>query len=284
VPVEAARDLASLRARVAGWRRAGLRIGLVPTMGALHEGHLALVRRALDLADRCVVSIFVNPTQFAPSEDLDRYPRDEPGDLALLERAGAQLAWIPATEVMYPPGGSTWVTVEGVSEGLEAETRPHFFRGVATVCAKLFGQVGADLAVFGEKDYQQLLVVRRLVLDLAIPTEIVAYPTVREPDGLAMSSRNRYLDPAERQTAASLYGVLRATASELVDGCPAEPPLAAARQRLLAAGFDDVDYVALRDAHDLRPLEHANGRPARLLAAARLGATRLIDNVAVGAA
>jgi pantoate--beta-alanine ligase len=280
-PVEIARDHASLRGRVAAWRREGLRVGFVPTMGALHEGHLALVRRALALADRAVVSIFVNPTQFAPGEDLDRYPRDEAGDLALLAGAGAHLAWLPAVGAMYPPGGRTWVTVEGPAGGLEDASRPDFFRGVATVVTKLLNAAGADLAVFGEKDYQQLLVVRRLVLDLAIPCEIVAYPTVREPDGLAMSSRNRYLAPDERRVAPALHRTLLEATGRLGDGRDAGPVLDAAARSLGGAGFAAVDYLALRDAETLAPLDRAGDRPARLLAAARLGATRLIDNVAV---
>ncbi len=274
--------LSELRAAVAAWRAEGLRVGFVPTMGALHEGHLALVCEALRRADRAVVSIFVNPTQFAPSEDLDRYPRDEAGDLRLLAGVGAHLAWLPAVRTMYPPGGETWVMVEtAASRGLEAAARPHFFRGVATVVAKLLNQVQADLAVFGEKDYQQLLVVRRLVLDLAIPTEIVAHPTVREPDGLTMSSRNRYLGEAQRRTAPVLHRVLAVTARELAHGRLAAGPLAAAVRDLREAGFDGIDYLELRDAEDLAPLQRVGPQPARLLAAVRLGATRLIDNVPV---
>lgn len=282
--VEVARDLASLRRRVAAWRARGLKVGLVPTMGALHDGHAALVRRALEAgADRVAASIFVNPTQFAPTEDLDRYPRDEAGDLAALEAAGAHLAWLPPAEVMYPPGGQTWVTVEDLGQGLEAVARPHFLRGVATVVTKLLNQVGPDLAVFGEKDYQQLLVVRRLVLDLAVPTEIVAYPTVRELDGLAMSSRNRYLGAEERRVAPALHRVLAETADALVHGAPAAEQLPAAAERLLAAGFARLDYLELRDAEDLSPAERVGERPARLLAAAWLNSTKLIDNMPVPA-
>lgn len=275
------RELAELRRQIGAWRRHGLTIALVPTMGALHEGHLALVRHALDRCDRVVVSIFVNPTQFAPHEDLARYPRDPAGDLAKLAQLGAHVAWMPEIDTMYPHGGQTWVSVEGPGRGLESDTRPHFFRGVATVVTKLLNQVQADLAVFGEKDYQQLLVVRRLALDLAIPTEIEGRPTVREADGLALSSRNAYLSAADRRVAPSLHQVLAAAADELAMGLPAAPVLAAARERLLRKGFARVDYVELRDAADLAPLEHVADRSARLLAAALLGSVRLIDNLPV---
>jgi len=280
-PPAAVRILPELRATVAAWRREGLRVGLVPTMGALHDGHLALMRHALARADRVVASVFVNPTQFGPGEDLDRYPRDEPGDLARLAEVGVQLAWLPPVEAMYPPGDRTRVTVEGLGDGLEAVARPHFFRGVATVVAKLLNQVQPDLAVFGEKDYQQLLVVRRLARDLAIPAEILAHPTVREPDGLAMSSRNRSLTPAERAVAPALHRVLAEAAQTLADGRLAAEALATGTCRLLAAGFARVDYLELRDAEDLAPLDRVAGRPARLLAAAPLSGTRLIDNVPV---
>jgi pantoate--beta-alanine ligase len=228
-----------------------------------------------------VVTIFVNPTQFAPTEDLDRYPRDEAGDLAMLGEAGAHLAWMPSLATMYPPGGQTWVTVEGLSSGLESTTRPHFFRGVATVVSKLLNQVQADIAMFGEKDYQQLLVVRRLVRDLAIPTEIVGLPTIREADGLAMSSRNRYLSEADRRVAPLLHAVMAEAAEELASGREATPLLSAGKERLLAGGFAAVDYLELRDAETLATLEGGGQRPGRLLAAARLGSTRLIDNIAV---
>ncbi|MFO1071788.1 MAG: pantoate--beta-alanine ligase [Geminicoccaceae bacterium] len=279
-----ARTLPELRAQVALWRRQGLTVGFVPTMGALHAGHLDLVAHALERCDRAVVSIFVNPTQFAPTEDLDRYPRDEGGDLAKLARVGAHLVWLPAVATMYPEGEQTRVTVGGVSQGLESVTRPHFFQGVATVVAKLLNQVQADIAVFGEKDYQQLLVVRRMALDLAIPTEIVGRPTVREADGLAMSSRNAYLGPAERQVAPSLHRIMQETAHALRDGQEAEPRLEAARRALVEAGFARVDYLELRDAETLAPLDRVAQRPARLLAAMFLGPVRLIDNLAVPAA
>jgi pantoate--beta-alanine ligase len=284
-PIEVVRSVAALRAQGQAWRRQGLSVGLVPTMGALHEGHLSLVRLALDHTDRVVVSIFVNPTQFSPAEDLSRYPRDEAGDLAKLAQAGAHLVFMPEVAEMYPPGFSTWIEVGGVSQGLCAVTRPHHFRGVATVVAKLLNQAQADLALFGEKDWQQLQVIRRLARDLDIPTAIGSGPTVREPDGLAMSSRNLYLGPEERRTAAALYRVLSDLADALADGHPAAARLEAARQRLLLEGFTAVDYLELRDAETLEPLEQATAdRPARLFAAAFLGKVRLIDNVPVGAA
>jgi pantoate--beta-alanine ligase len=280
--IEIVRNVAGLRAQIQAWRRQGLSVGLVPTMGALHAGHLSLVRQALAKADRVVVSIFVNPTQFGPAEDLSRYPRDEAGDLAKLASAGAHLAFVPEVAEMYPPGFSTWVTVAGLSEGLCAGTRPDHFRGVATVVTKLLNQVRADLAVFGEKDYQQLQVIKRLARDLDIDTVIEGGPTVREPDGLAMSSRNLYLGPEERRTAATLYRVLSDLARALADGQPALPRLEAARERLLAEGFSAVDYLELRDAETLASLDHLADRPARLLAAVFLGKVRLIDNVPAG--
>lgn len=278
---EIARTVAALRDRVRAWRGAGRTVGFVPTMGALHEGHLALVRLALTEADRVIVSIFVNPTQFAPSEDLDRYPRDEAGDLAKLAGAGAHLVFMPAVAEMYPEEASTWVEVKGLSEGLCADRRPHHFRGVATVVTKLLNQAQADLAVFGEKDYQQLLVIKRLARDLAIPTTILGGPTVREPDGLAMSSRNLNLTPEQRRIAASLHAILAESAVTLTLGGPATPLLDAAVRRLREAGFDPVDYVDLRDAETLAPLATMAERPGRLLAAAFLGTVRLIDNVPV---
>ena len=278
-----ARTVAALRDQVRDWRRSGLTVGFVPTMGALHEGHLSLVRLALTEADRVMVSIFVNPTQFAPTEDLDRYPRDEVGDLAKLAGAGAHLVFLPPVAEMYPEGASTWVEVKGLSEGLCADSRPHHFRGVATVVTKLLNQAQADIAVFGEKDYQQLLVITRLARDLAIPTRILGGPTVREPDGLAMSSRNLNLAPAQRQIAPRLNAILVETAAALADGGPAQPLLDAASRRLRDAGFDPVDYVGLRDAETLAPLTTVADRLARLLAAAFLGPVRLIDNVPVPA-
>ena len=276
-----ARSVAELRAQVRAWRTAGLTVGFVPTMGALHAGHLALMRQAGAACDRVMASIFVNPTQFAPTEDLSRYPRDEAGDLAKLASAGVHLAFLPSVAEMYPAGASTWVEVRGLSEGLCADARPHHFRGVATVVTMLLNQAQADLAVFGEKDYQQLQIIKRLARDLAIPTRIEGGPTVREPDGLAMSSRNLLLAPGHREIAPTLHGVLVETATALAAGGPAAPLLAAAVERLQGAGFHPVDYVELRDAETLAPLAAVADRPGRLLAAAFLGAVRLIDNVPV---
>lgn len=272
--------VAALRSAVARWRRAGERIALVPTMGALHAGHLALVAAARARARRVVVSIFVNPTQFNEAEDLATYPRDEAGDLAKLAGARVDLAYTPSVDEMYGEGFATTVTVGGVSEGLCGAHRPGHFAGVATVVTKLFTQCAPDLAVFGEKDYQQLLVVRRLVRDLDLPVEIVAVPTVREADGLALSSRNATLDPDQRRIAPALYATLVETAGAIVAGAEPARACAAAAERLRAAGFTAVDYVELRAAETLAPLS-AFRPPARLLAAARIGPVRLIDNVAV---
>jgi pantoate--beta-alanine ligase len=274
------RDATALRAAIAGWRGAGLRIGLVPTMGALHEGHLSLVRLARRRAERVIATLFVNPLQFAAHEDLSRYPRDEAGDAEKLAGAGCDLLYAPALAAMYPPGFATSVTVAGVSEPLEGEIRPLFFGGVATVVAKLFMQTPADVAVFGEKDYQQLLVIRRLVGDLDIAIEIVAGETVREADGLAMSSRNAYLAPDERATAGKLNVFLRDAVAQLRAGDAIAAAEAACAARLAEAGFKPIDYVAVRDAETLAPLVTLD-RPARLLAAAWVGKTRLIDNFPV---
>jgi len=275
------RTVAELRAVVAGWRRAGDTVALIPTMGYLHEGHLALVRRGRELATRTVATLFVNPTQFGPSEDLARYPRDEAGDAAKLAGAGCDLLFAPGVEEMYPPGFATAISVGRVSEGLCGTFRPQMFGGVALVVTKLLLQALPDVAVFGEKDYQQLQVIRRFVRDLDIPVRVEGAPTVREADGLALSSRNSYLTPAERAAAPALNRTLLWAAGELADGSrEAAPVLAEARARILAAGFASVDYVELRCAETLAPLERTAG-PARLLAAAWLGRARLIDNVSV---
>lgn len=280
-PIGIARRVEELRTAVAAWRRSGARVGLVPTMGALHDGHLALVRRALEAGERVVVSIFVNPTQFGPSEDFSAYPRREEEDLAKLGAIGAHLAWLPAVGEMYPEGFATTVTVAGVTEGLDGVHRPGHFQGVATVVAKLLLQALPDSAYFGEKDYQQLLVVRRLVRDLDIPVRVAGVPTVREPDGLALSSRNLYLSAAEREVASALPRVMRATVARAEEGAiPVAELLAGARAALIEAGFASVDYVALCDAETLQPVARLD-RPARLLAAARVGRTRLIDNMPV---
>ncbi|MFL1463516.1 pantoate--beta-alanine ligase [Roseococcus sp. DSY-14] len=273
--LDVARDVPALRAAVA---RLG-RVALVPTMGALHPGHLALVREARRRADAVVASIFVNPLQFDAGADLARYPRDEAADLAQLEAAGCALAWLPEPSAMYPPGFATAVEVPPLAARWEGEHRPGHFRGVATVCCKLFTQVAPALAVFGEKDWQQLQVVRRMARDLDLPLEVVGHPTVREADGLAMSSRNRFLSAEERASAAALPLALREAASLLADGRPAAPALAAAGARLRAAGMG-TDYLALVDGATLEPLGRAQPG-ARLLAAARLGSVRLLDNWAV---
>ncbi len=277
-----ARRVGELRARVAAWRAEGLSVGLVPTMGALHDGHLTLVREVLKVVDRVVTSVFVNPTQFGPNEDFAAYPRTEDKDREKLGGAGASLLFAPSVEDMCPQGFSTAIAVTGVSEGLCATTRPGHFSGVATVVTKLLLQALPDVAAFGEKDYQQLLVIRRLVRDLDIPVTVLGVPTVREADGLAMSSRNAYLTDAERGAAPTLYRVLTETAAAIASGGAVEAALAAGRAAILGAGFASIDYLELRAADGLAPMA-AFDRPARLLVAARLGRTRLIDNIAVAA-
>jgi pantoate--beta-alanine ligase len=276
VPV--VRSLAPLRALVAAWRAAGESVALVPTMGALHRGHLELVRLAKARCRRAVTSIFVNPAQFAPHEDFDRYPRDEAGDLAKLATVECDAVWAPDKAGMYPEGFATRIVPEGAAEGLESAFRPHFFAGVATVCCKLFTQVAPEAAVFGEKDYQQLCVVRQMVRDLDLPLDIVALPTVRESDGLALSSRNAYLSAAERAAAPLLYRVICDVARAAGRGTPAGA-VAVGKAALAAAGFA-VDYLEVRDAETLRAAAADARRPLRVLVAARLGKTRLIDNTA----
>ncbi|RUV97432.1 pantoate--beta-alanine ligase [Mesorhizobium sp.] len=274
------RTVAELRATVAEWRREGARVGVVPTMGALHEGHLSLVRAALAKAERVIVTLFVNPRQFNSAADLAAYPRTEEVDAEKLAPLGAHILYTPDAGEIYPDGFATAVTVSGVSEGLCGAFRPGHFDGVATVVAKLFLQTAADLAFFGEKDFQQLHVVRRMARDLDIPIEIAACPTVRESDGLALSSRNVRLTPEERQAAPRLASILFASAARIVDGRPVSAVLAEARAAILEAGYRNAEYLELRAEDDLKPLEVFD-RPARLLAAAWLGETRLIDNVPV---
>jgi pantoate--beta-alanine ligase len=278
--IATAADVAMLRRALAGWRRAGERIALVPTMGALHEGHLALVRLARAEAERVVVSIFVNPTQFAPNEDFSAYPRTLDEDLAKL--AGlADLVFTPAADEMYPPGSATAVTVAGpAAVGLEDRFRPTHFAGVATVVAKLLVQALPDVAIFGEKDFQQLRVIARMTRDLHLPVSILGGATMREPDGLALSSRNRYLSPAERAVAPRLHHALQEGAAAIRAGAAPAEAAAEAAAALAASGFA-VDYVAARDAETLEPVASPAAGPVRLLAAARLGRTRLIDNIAV---
>jgi pantoate--beta-alanine ligase len=273
------RTVKDLRKATAKLRSAGDTIALVPTMGALHAGHLALVKLAHKKAARVVVSIFVNPTQFAPTEDLSRYPRDEAGDLAKLREAGVDLVWSPSVDEMYPDGAATLVVPEGAALGLEGEFRPQHFGGVATVCLKLFNQVAPDIAVFGEKDYQQLAVIRQLVRDFDLDLKIAPLPTVREKDGLALSSRNRYLTEAERKIAPLLYEVISDVATRAKATSIAKLRRDA-ESKLLAAGFAKVDYIAVRDADNLNTTFDSDlGRPGRVLAAVWLGKTRLIDNV-----
>ena len=274
---EIVRTVADLRAQVAQYRRSGASVGLVPTMGALHDGHLTLVRSAkLDNA-RVIVTIFVNPKQFGPTEDLSRYPRDEAADVALLKEVGTDLLFAPDLGEMYPEGFSTSVSVGGISQHLEGASRPQFFNGVATVVSKLLLQAVPDRAYFGEKDFQQLQVVRRMVRDLNIPVAIVAVPTIREADGLAMSSRNRYLSPAQRKMAGALPQIMHDTVTELRSGLVAAPIIANAKGRLHKAGFDRVDYLELCDESTLQPIPVARAS-SRLFVAAYVGATRLIDN------
>jgi pantoate--beta-alanine ligase len=281
--VQIIREIEALRAAVAGLRRDGGRIAFVPTMGALHAGHMALVAEAKTRADHVAVSIFVNPRQFGPSEDLAAYPRREAGDARMLEEAGVAILWAPDVATMYPEGFATNVSVAGVSQGLDGAARPGHFDGVATVVAKLFNQVAPDIALFGEKDYQQLAVIRRMVRDLDVGVEIVGVPTQRDADGLALSSRNAYLSPDERRAARALPRALGEAAQAIRDGAAVDEALARARARLEAAGFAPIDYVALHDAETLAPLASLD-RPARLLAAARIGTTRLIDNLPVAPA
>jgi pantoate--beta-alanine ligase len=278
--VQTLREINGLRHAIAELRRGGATLALVPTMGALHAGHMALVDDARRRADHVVASIFVNPTQFGPSEDFTTYPRREAEDAAMLEGHGCTLLWAPDASVMYPEGHSTSIRVGGVSEGLCGAARPGHFDGVATVVAKLFNQVQPDVALFGEKDFQQLAVIRRMVRDLDMPVEIVGVATVREPDGLALSSRNAYLSPDERAAAAALPRALFEAGEAIRGGADIAATLAGAREALFQAGFASVDYVELRDAEALEPLADLD-RKARLLAAAWIGRTRLIDNVAV---
>lgn len=271
------RRVADLRAVLAGWRRAGDSVGLVPTMGALHQGHMALVRRSRADCRRTVATIFVNPAQFGPREDFSLYPRDEAGDRALLQTEGADLLFAPDAAEIYPPGFATTVSVAGLTDHLCGPHRPGHFAGVATVVAKLLAQSLPDRAYFGEKDFQQLQVIGRLARDLDLPAAIVGVPTVREADGLALSSRNRYLSAAERAQAAVLPRLLGEAAQRLAGGSEAAPEIAAVEAGLTEAGFQSIDYVTLADAQTLQPLERA-AAPCRLFVAARLGTTRLIDN------
>jgi pantoate--beta-alanine ligase len=276
------RTARALRAAVARWRAAGESVALVPTMGALHDGHLALVKLARRRCKRVVVSIFVNPRQFAPNEDFGRYPREEKADVRKLSRVATDLVYAPAVEEIYPDGFITEVRTGGAAEGLESATRPHFFGGVATVVTKLLIQAAPDIAIFGEKDFQQLRVLEQVARDLDLPVRIVGAPVVREADGLALSSRNAYLSPKERVAAPAIYDALSRAAAAIGSGEAPQAAAEAASRALCEAGFT-VDYVEARNADTLAPLNGDAREPVRLLAAARLGSTRLIDNIAVPA-
>jgi len=282
-PLPVVRTVADLRAVVAGWKAAGERVAMVPTMGALHSGHLSLIALGREKADRTVASIFVNPAQFAPHEDFDAYPRGEAEDAAKLADAGCDLLFAPNAREMYPDGFATTVNVAtGVSEPLEGVSRPHFFGGVATVVAKLLIQCGPDVAIFGEKDYQQLLVIKRMARDLDLPVEILGGPTAREADGLALSSRNAYLTPEERAAARALPAAMRYAVAALRDGGEVVDVEGAVTASLTGAGFRQIDYVEVRDGATLERLGPGPVRPgARIFVAAWMGKTRLIDNWAV---
>ena len=274
------RTIAELRALVRGWKSVGEVVGVVPTMGALHDGHLSLVRAAKADCARVIVTIFVNPRQFNSSEDLAKYPRTEGIDMKMLAPIGADVIFAPPLEEVYPPGFAANVSISGVAEPLEGAMRPGHFDGVATVVTKLFGMTRADRAYFGEKDWQQLQVVRRLVADLNLPTEVVACPTLREPSGLAMSSRNARLSPEARAVAPALFNTMSEAALAIRAGQSPATALPRARTRVLKAGFDRVEYIVIRDAETLLDWTDIN-RPGRLLAAAWLDDVRLIDNIGV---
>ena len=282
--IKVVRTVKDLRKHIAKWREAGKSIALVPTMGALHDGHLSLVKLAAKKADRVVVSIFVNPTQFAPNEDLTRYPRDEDGDLAKLQSVETDLVWAPSVGEMYGQGFSTRIVPEGAAEGLEGQFRPQHFGGVATVCCKLFSQVTPDIAIFGQKDYQQLCVLRQMVRDLNLALEIIGAQTKREKDGLALSSRNAYLTADERRSAPVLYKAITELAEAVGNGADIAAAISHAKIKVIAAGFKKIDYIEVRDAETLGVLTSPTapkGQALRVLTAAHLGKTRLIDNVGV---
>jgi pantoate--beta-alanine ligase len=274
------RDVATLREAVRGWKLAGQTVAVVPTMGALHEGHLSLVRAAKAGCDRVIVTIFVNPKQFNNSEDLAKYPRTEAADTALLAPLGVDAIFAPPPEVVYPPGFATTVTVAGVADPLEGALRPGHFAGVATVVAKLFGMTQADRAYFGEKDWQQLQVIRRMVADLNLAVAVMGCATLRDARGLALSSRNQRLSPAALQIAPALHRAMQDATENLRAMAAPDRVLAEAERAVLAAGFSQVEYLTLRDAESLEPVQDLT-RPLRLVAAAWLDGVRLIDNIAV---
>ena len=274
------RDASELRSAVKSLKKDGETLAFVPTMGALHAGHMALVQEARRRAGRVLASIFVNPLQFGANEDLDRYPRQEQADAAMLQAKGCDLLWLPTTAQLYPDGFATTVSVAGASDRWDGEARPGHFAGVATVVAKLLIAVEPNVALFGEKDFQQLAVIRRMVADLGLPVDVIGVPTVRDADGLALSSRNAYLSPEDRRRALALPAALQEAAERIGGGEKVGPALARAKQALVDAGFLKIDYVALVDAATLEPLDEAGGE-MRLIAAATIGGTRLIDNVRV---
>ncbi|MGQ3101831.1 MAG: pantoate--beta-alanine ligase [Sphingopyxis solisilvae] len=274
------RDIATLHRAIAALKQGGKSVALVPTMGALHDGHLSLVRMGRRVADHVVVSIFINPTQFGPNEDFAAYPRDEARDAALLVEEGVALLWAPDVAVMYPSGHSTHIEVAELGADYCGAARPGHFDGVATVVAKLFNQVRPDIAIFGEKDWQQLAIIRRMARDLDFHLDILGAPIARDPDGLALSSRNAYLSAEQRAAATAFPDALKAAATTIAKGGYVDAALAEAAAAIVAGGFDSVDYVALADADSLERLTVFR-RPARLLAAARMGKTRLIDNYPV---
>lgn len=275
------RDIAMLHRAVTALKQGGKSVALVPTMGSLHNGHLSLVRMARRVADHAVVSIFVNPTQFGPNEDFDAYPRDEARDAAMLAQEGTGLLWAPDVATMYPGGHSTHIEVAGLGADYCGAARPGHFDGVATVVAKLFNQVRPDVAIFGEKDWQQLAIIRRMARDLDFGIDIMGAPIARDSDGLALSSRNAYLSKEQRAAATAFPDALSTAAKAVAGGADVGETLAKAEAAIIKGGFDSVDYVALADADSLERLSVFRA-PARLLAAARIGKTRLIDNLAVG--
>jgi pantoate--beta-alanine ligase len=279
--LQSIREVPQLTAALIALRAGGKSLALVPTMGALHAGHMSLIEEARRKADRVVASIFVNPLQFGENEDLDRYPRQEAKDGVMLEEAGCDLLWLPAAADIYPPGFATTISVKGLSDRWEGEARPGHFDGVATVVAKLLCAIRPDIALFGEKDFQQLAVIRRMAQDLQLGVEVLGVETVRDEDGLALSSRNAYLSADERTRAVELPGALNEAAERILAGTPVAEALREAKNRLSAAGFSRIDYVALVNAMTLEPLDRPVG-PMRLIAAAVIGTTRLIDNIAVG--
>jgi len=285
--VQTTTTLEMLRTSIAALREGGATIGLVPTMGALHEGHLTLMRVAQTQCDHVVASIFVNPTQFGPNEDLDAYPRQLEVDSAMLEQEGVALLWAPTVDVMYPDGFCSNISVSGVSDNFCGSSRPGHFDGVATVVCKLFHQVLPDMAFFGEKDFQQLAVIRAMARDLDLTRPhvgaIKGVPTVREEDGLAMSSRNRYLSPEDREAAGSLPRLMKQSIAAMESGANVGATLAQFRQQLVEAGFASVDYAELANADTLQPIDALLDQPTRMLVAARIGGTRLIDNMGVSA-